>query len=171
MKTIELWRHTSNEGDALSVEGVAAAVGIGRELHGGYDIAVSSGAQRATQTLACLIAGRGERVPGGVVVVEALRSTVEDRWREAYRSSGSGTLESLRDADPDLVATDSAVLADGLRAIFALIPEGGRALAVGHSPTNEAAIYGLTGVIVAPMGKGEAISIAEAGVAFLIDDR
>lgn len=171
MKTIELLRHTSNDGDALTSEGVAAAVELGRQLRGSYDIAVSSGAQRATQTIACLLAGHGEELPGGVVVVAALRSQVEERWREAYRSAGAGDLESLRAADPDLVATDSVGLAEGLRTIFTQIPEGGRALAVGHSPTNEAAIYGLTGVIVAPMRKGGAISIAKAGDAILIDDR
>ena len=35
------------------------------------------------------------------------------------------------------------------------LPEGGRALVVGHSPTNEAAILGLTGKIVAPLAKGD----------------
>jgi hypothetical protein len=34
------------------------------------------------------------------------------------------------------------------------VPDGGRALIVGHSPTNEAAVFGLTGEIVAPLAKG-----------------
>ncbi len=171
MKTIHLFRHTANEGDALTPEGVASAVDLGEQLHGPYALAASSGAQRATQTIGCLLAGGGLRVAGGVVVVAALRSTVEDRWRAAYQAAGAGDLASLREADEELVTTDSMALADGLRAVLAMLGEGERALAVGHSPTNEAAIYGLTGVIVEPMGKGGSISIVRAGDSFLIDDR
>jgi broad specificity phosphatase PhoE len=166
MKTIDLMRHTANDGDVLTPEGVAAAIEIGRTLAGGYTVAASSGAQRATQTIGCLLAGRGEAVPDGVIVVDALRSSVEDRWRAAYAASGAGDLASLRQADAELVADDSAMLAEGLRTVFAMLPVGGRALAVGHSPTNEAAIFGLTGVVVPPMGKGDVISITEAGATF-----
>ena len=66
---VELRRHTDNDGDTLTEEGVAAAVALGRSLSGGYQVIVSSGAQRATQTAACVIAGLGETVPDGVVVV------------------------------------------------------------------------------------------------------
>jgi phosphohistidine phosphatase SixA len=37
------------------------------------------------------------------------------------------------------------------------LSDGGRALVVGHSPTNEAAVLGLTGEIVAPMSKGSGV--------------
>jgi len=169
VKTIDLVRHTANDGDVLTREGVAAAVAIGRTLPGGYSLAVSSGAQRATQTVGCLLAGRGETVAGGVIVVAALRSSVEDRWRAAYAAAGAGDIATLRIVDPDLVAADSSALAEGLRTIYAMLPEDGRALAVGHSPTNEAAIYGLTGVIVPPMDKGATISVSEVGGTFSID--
>ena len=171
MKTIDLVRHTANDGDALTGDGVAAALALGPTLTGGYTVAVSSGAQRATQTIACVLAGRGEVVAEGVTVVDALRSSVEDRWRAAYAAAGAGDLGSLRDVDPELVAADSARLAEGLRTVFAMLPDGGRALAVGHSPTNEAAIYGLTGVIIPPMGKGDVITVSTAGATFAIDDR
>src|SRR5262249_52456163 len=49
---IELRRHTDADGDVLTAEGVAAALAIGARLRGGYYFAVSTGAQRATQTLA-----------------------------------------------------------------------------------------------------------------------
>lgn len=171
MKTIELFRHTANEGDLLTDAGITAALNIGADLRGGYAVAVSSGAQRATQTIACLLAGLGETVPCGVVVVESLRSAVEDEWRSAYREAGAGDLESLARANPDLVERDSAMLAEGLRATFALVPEDGRALAVGHSPTNEAAVYGLTGVMVDPMQKGGAVIIAMVGDGYIVDDQ
>ena len=171
MKTIDLFRHTENDGDELTADGAAAAVAIGRTLQRDYELAASSGAQRATQTIGCLLAGMGRPVRRGVVVVSALRSHVEDQWRAAYAAAGAGDIESLRGADPDLVAADSKALAAGLREILAMLPDGGRALAVGHSPTNEAAIFGLTGVVVDPMGKGQSIAITQAGETFIIDDR
>jgi len=81
-----------------------------------------------------------EPVPGWVVVEAGLRSRVEDRWRAADRQAGSGELAALRRADPELVREDSVVLAAALRCVLERLPAGGRALAVGHSPTNEAAV-------------------------------
>ena len=160
---VDLRRHTDNEGDTLTAAGVAAAVALGKSLGGGYQVVVSSGAQRATQTAGCVIAGLGERVRGGVVVEPGLRSTAEDRWRAAYRTAGAGDLESLRSADPELVDLDSELLAEGLRSTFARLEDGQRALALGHSPTNEAAVFGLTGTIIAPMGKGEGVVVVDNG--------
>jgi broad specificity phosphatase PhoE len=160
---VELRRHTDNDGDILTEDGVAAAVALGRSLRGGYRLVVSSGAQRATQTAACVISGLGEVVPDGVVVEPRLRSAVEDRWREAYRAAGAGDIDSLRDADPKLVHEDSAQLAEGLRNVFDRLEEGQRALAIGHSPTNEAAVFGLTGVIIAPLRRGEGVVVVDTG--------
>jgi broad specificity phosphatase PhoE len=153
-REVELRRHTDADDDILTAEGVAAALEIGARLRGGYHVAVSTGAQRATQTLACLLAALGEHVPGGVVVEPGLRSQVEDRWRAAYAKAGSGALDALRDADPELVAEDSERLGAVLARVVESLPDGARALVVGHSPTNEAAILGLTGEIVAPLAKG-----------------
>ena len=47
---VELRRHTANAGDALTEEGVRAALEVGRRLTGPYALLVSSGAQRAAQT-------------------------------------------------------------------------------------------------------------------------
>src|SRR5436190_1533225 len=105
-REIELRRHTDADGDVLTPEGVAAALEIGARLRGGYHLAVSTGAQRATQTLACFLVALGERVQGGVVVEPRPRSQVEDRWRSAYQKSGSGALGALREADPELVTED-----------------------------------------------------------------
>jgi broad specificity phosphatase PhoE len=160
---VELRRHTDNDGDALTDDGVRAALEVGRSLAGGYDLLVSSGAQRATQTLACFACALGEPVPGGAVVEDGLRSRVEDRWRDAYQRAGSGDLASLREADPDLVREDSAELAAALGRVLERLPDGGRALAVGHSPTNEAAVLGLTGTIIEPMGKGAGVLVVAEG--------
>ncbi len=162
-KYLELRRHTDDDGDALSSDGVRAALEIGAGLHGDYEVLVSTGAQRATQTLACFLAALGQKVPGGALVEEGLRSATEDRWKAAYQEAGSGELEALRSADPDLVEKDSAALGAALRRVLDRLPEGARALVVGHSPTNEAAVLGLTGEVVEPMSKGDGVLIVEDG--------
>src|SRR5919198_1524441 len=129
-RQIELRRPTDDEGDILTAEGVAAALEIGARLRGGYHLAVSSGAQRATQTLACFLAALGQRVPGGVVVEPGLRSQVEDRWRSAYQKAGSGALAALREADPALVAEDSERLGGAPPPPPRRPPHRGRALVV-----------------------------------------
>ncbi len=160
-REIELRRHTDNDGDTLTTEGVADALEIGRSLRGEYRFVASSGAQRATQTAGCFIAGLGEEVPGGVIVETGIRSEREDDWRAAYSEAGSGELRALEKADPDLVAADSTELAEGLRRLFNLLEDGERGLAVGHSPTNEAAVLGLTGIYPGPMSKGEGLVLVE----------
>jgi broad specificity phosphatase PhoE len=158
-KYVELRRHTDADEDVLTAEGVRAAMTIGAHLDGGYDLLVSSGAHRATQTLACFLAALGEQVAGGVVVETGLRSEREDRWREAYQKAGSGSLEAMRTADPELVEEDSAALGAALGRVFDALPDGGRALVVGHSPTNEAAVLGLTGEVVDPIAKGAGVLV------------
>ena len=168
-REIELRRHTDNDGDVLTAEGVRAALDVGSRLTGGYDVAVSTGAQRATQTLACFLAALGEKLPGGVMVEPDLRSQIEDRWRAAYERAGSGSLEALRGADPELVAEDSAVLGAALGRVFEQLAEGGRALVVGHSPTNEAAVLGLTGQAVPPLAKGAGVLVIAEPAGFRVE--
>ena len=159
VRFLELRRHTDNDGDGLSPEGIVAAVTLGQTLTGDYAAVWTSGAQRATQTAACLIAGLGQPVPRGVIVETGLRSQNEDEWRAAYRTAGAGDFESLRRVAPQFVDRESEVLAAGLRSIFEHLSEGEHGLAIGHSPTNEAGVYGLTGVLVAPLGKGDGVII------------
>ena len=168
-RIVELRRHTDNDGDMLTADGVQTAVALGKVLRGVYQVIVSSGAQRATQTAGCVLAGLDEPVPDGVVVEPGLRSRMEDRWRSAYRKAGAGDLESLQQADPDLVREDSELLAEGLRRVFDRLEDGQAALAIGHSPTNEAAVFGLSGVIVAPMGKGQGVVIVDTGDGYEVE--
>jgi broad specificity phosphatase PhoE len=162
-KSIELRRHTDNDGDVLTPEGTRAALEIGRRLAHDYALLVSSGAQRATQTLACFAAVLGSPVPDGAVVEPALRSEREDRWRELFREAGSGELARMQAVDPAFVGEEAARLADGLRRILDALPDGGRALAVGHSPTNEVAVLGLTGEVIAPLAKGAGVVVVDEG--------
>src|SRR4029453_14153267 len=78
---VELRRHTDNDGDVLTPDGVAAALQLRTGLAGGYRVAVSTGAQRATQTVGCLLAALGQPVPDGVVGEAGVRSGRGDRRR------------------------------------------------------------------------------------------
>ncbi len=140
---------------------MAAALRLGAGLAGGYRVAVSTGAQRATQTVGCLLAALGQPVPDGVVVEPGLRSEREDRWRALAKESGGGDLAAMLAADPAFVGQEAASLGAALGRVLERLADGERALAVGHSPTNEAAVLGLTGELVAPLGKGAGVLVTE----------
>jgi hypothetical protein len=103
------------------------------------------------------------------VVEPGLRSRVDDRWRAAYQKAGSGALEALREADPELVEEDSRRLGSALRRVLDGLPDGGRALVVGHSPTNEAAVLGHTGQIVAPLAKGAGVRVLASDAGYQVE--
>jgi len=165
---VELRRHTDNDGDVLTAEGVAAALRLGAGLAGGYQVAVSTGAQRATQTVGCLLAALGQPVPDGVVVEAGLRSEREDRWRAIAKEAG-GDLAAMRSVDPGFVDEEAAGLGAALGRVLERLGDGDRALAVGHSPTNEAAVLGLTGELVAPLGKGAGVLVTADEGAFRVE--
>jgi broad specificity phosphatase PhoE len=169
MRYVELRRHTDNEGDELTAQGVADAEAIGREgLKPPYAAFISSGAARATQMVTIL---RHAAVQDDIPISEAtgLRSTVEDRWRAAAKAAGKGaTVEQIRGVDPDLVDHEERLLGAALRGIVASLPDGGRALVVGHSPTNEAAVAALTGQAVEPLDKGAGVLLVEDGGRFTV---
>lgn len=162
-KTVELRRHTDNDGDVLTDEGVRAALEVGAGLAGDYQLAVSTGAQRATQTLACMLAALGQRIPDGVVVEPGLRSEAEDHWREVAGEADGSDLDAFLAVDEEFVDGEAAALGQALRRVLDALDEGGRALVVGHSPTNEAAVLGLTGQVVEPLGKGDGVVVVADG--------
>jgi broad specificity phosphatase PhoE len=162
MRYVELRRHTDNEGDRLTPQGAADAEMIGRDrLHPPYAALVSTGAARATQMLEILRHAAGQD-DTPITSATGLRSPAEDRWREAAKAAGKGAdLDAIRAVDPELVERESVLLASALRQVVARQPEGGRALVVGHSPTNEAAVLGLAGRVIPPLGKGEGVLLIE----------
>ena len=166
---VELRRHTDNDGDVLTAEGVAAALRLGAGLAGGYRVAVSTGAQRATQTVGCLLAALGQPVPGGVVVEPGLRSEREDRWRAISKEADGGDLAAMRSVDPGFVGEEAATLGAALGRVLERLGDGERALALGHRPTNEAAVLGLTGELVAPLAKGAGVLVVEDGGRYRVE--
>jgi len=143
MRYVELRRHTDNEGDRLTPQGAADAEMIGRDgLHPPYAAFVSTGAARATQTLEILRHAAGQD-DTPITAAPGLRSSVENRWRDTAKAAGKrADLTDIRAIDPDLVERESWLLGLALRQVVAGLPEGGRALVVGHSPTTEAAVLG-----------------------------
>jgi hypothetical protein len=87
---------------------------------------------------------------------------VENRWHDAAKAAGKrADLKDIRAIDPDLVERESWLLGSALRQVVAGLPEGGRALVAGHSPTTEAAVLGLAGRVVPPPGKGKGVLLIE----------
>jgi hypothetical protein len=97
--------------------------------------------------------------------VPELASEAEDRWRHAASAAQSSRIDAIMTVDADLVATESQRLARTVAEMMGRVPNGGRALAVGHSPLIEAAVYGLLGMIIEPLRACEGVKLAldEAG--------
>jgi phosphohistidine phosphatase SixA len=143
VRHLELRRHTDNDGDTLTAKGVADAEAIGRDgLHPPYAAFVSSGAARATRMLEILRRAAGQDDVAITVVPEL-------RYSESVESQ-------------------AALLGSALRRILDSLPDGGRALVVGHSPTTETAVLGLTGQSVPALSKGEGVLVAEDGATFRV---
>ena len=156
---VELRRHTDNDGDRLTPQGIADAESIAGRLSPPYVAFVSTGASRCTQMVEILRSAAGQ---DDVPITEAsgLRSSVEDRWRVAAKAAGKGAdVEAIRRVDPELVERESWLLGLVLRQLIEGLPDGGRALVVGHSPTNEAAVLGLTGRVIPALGNGEGVLV------------
>jgi broad specificity phosphatase PhoE len=165
VRSLELRRHAPRdpEEDLLSAEGRAEAERVGRDLPGGYVAVFTSPAKRAAETAAWFLRGLGQQLPQRHGVAESLGTSAEDRWRAAAKAAGTGRIDAVRTRDPDLVEEESARLAAGARELLTGVPEGGRALAVGHSPLIEAAVFGLTGVTLEPLRECEGILLQEEG--------
>jgi hypothetical protein len=108
-------------------------------------------------------------VPDGVVVEPGLRSEREDRWRALAKQVDGGDLAAMRAADPAFVDEEAASLGAALARVLERLEDGERALAVGHSPTNEAAVLGLTGELVAPLAKGAGLLVTEDAGSFRVE--
>ena len=60
-------------------------------------------------------------------------------------------------------------MGNALKERLAELPEGGRALIVGHSPMHEVAVYGLTGEVVAPLSKGAGVLVTEEDGSYRVE--
>jgi phosphohistidine phosphatase SixA len=135
MRQLELRRHARRDPDAdrLSAAGRAQAEDVGRAATAAYDIVFVSPSQRAAETAAWMLRGAGRQLPDHEVV------------------PGLGG----RDAS----GGNPAGMATGVRALLDRIPEGGRGLAISHTPLVEHAALGLTGSDIDPLRECEGILV------------
>ncbi len=138
MRTLEVRRHARRDPDAdeLSPQGRAQAEHVGRTLGGPFDIVFVSPAQRAAETIAWFLRGLGAQLPPHGVIPGL---------------AGEGT-----DRSPLAMAGVLAALLDA-------VPEGGRGLAVGHTPLIERAVLGLVAEEIEPLAECEGVLLTKEG--------
>jgi phosphohistidine phosphatase SixA len=136
MKQLELRRHAHRDpaNDTLSAQGRADAQRLGAQAAATYDRVFVSPAARAAETAAWFLRGAGQQLPDHAVVPGL-----------AGQDETGGS--------PDGMAA-------GIRSLLAQLAEGGRALAISHTPLVERAAQGL-GLTVAPMRECEGILITQ----------
>ena len=135
MRILELRRHATRDpsADRLSGEGRALAEDIGRTGGHVYVAVFVSPAQRAAETAAWILRGAGGQLPQHSVIPGL-----------AGQDASTGSPEGM---------------AAGVRALLEQIPDGGRALAVSHTPFVERAAFGLTGSEVEAFAPGEGLAV------------
>lgn len=136
MRRLELRRHARRDpsADRLSAAGRAQAEDVGRRGRIAYAVVFVSPAERAAETAAWILRGFGQQLPDHEVI------------------PGLGG-QDASGGSPDGMAA-------GVRALLARVPEGGRGLAVSHTPLVEHAAEGLTGEVVAPMAECEGLLLS-----------
>jgi phosphohistidine phosphatase SixA len=132
MRILELRRHAHRDptADRLSPQGRAHARSVGSSLPGGYAVVFISPAQRAAETVAWMLRGLGEQLPTHAVI-------------------------------PGLAAKDNdgspLAMAGVVTALIDAVPDGGRGLAVSHTPLIERAVLGITAREIEPLGECEGV--------------
>jgi phosphohistidine phosphatase SixA len=133
VRSLELRRHAPRDPDAdrLSKDGQALALKVGHDLPGGYVAVFTSPAKRAAETAAFFMRALGQQLP------------------------------QIHGVSDDLSVDEPDRLARGVRQILEAIPEGGRGLAVGHTPLIEKAVQALTGVAIEPLRECDGVLLEE----------
>ena len=103
-------------------------------MAGGYALIFCSPAHRAAETVAWMLRARGEQLPPHEVVPGLGGKGVEDTPQ---------------------------TLGDVVRELIQQVPEGGRGLAIGHTPLIEKAVLGLTGAEIAPLAESEGVLLTQ----------
>ena len=138
MRTLELRRHAMRDptADRLSPRGRARAEEVGRSMAGGYSVVFVSPAERAAETVAWFLRGLGEQLPAAHAVIPGL---------------------AAQDNDGSPLA-----LAGVMAALLYAVPEGGRGLAVSHTPLIERAVLGISVREIEPLGECEGVLFTRA---------
>jgi phosphohistidine phosphatase SixA len=138
VRTLEVRRHARRDpaADRLSAAGRAQAEDVGRGLDGAFDVVFVSPAQRAAETVAWMLRGAVGQLPPHAVI-------------------------------PGLAAKDNdgspLAMAGVLAALLDAVPEGGRGLAVSHTPLIERGVLGLVAREVDPLAECEGVVLTRSG--------
>ena len=135
MKELELRRHAHRDPvlDRLSAEGRAQAEDVGRAATVPFAVVFVSPAERAAETAAWLLRGAGQQLPDHAVIPGL-----------GGRDPSGGNPEGM---------------AAGARTLLDRIPDGGRGLAISHTPLVERTALGLTGREIEPLAECEGILV------------
>ena len=135
MRQLELRRHARRDpnADRLSAEGRAQAEDVGRAATAAFDVVFVSPAQRAAETAAWVLRGAAQQLAHHAVVPGL-----------GGQDASGGSPEAM---------------AAGVRALLERVPEGGRGLAISHTPLVERAALGLTGDEIDPLAECEGVLV------------
>jgi phosphohistidine phosphatase SixA len=136
VRTLEVRRHAKRDpaADRLSEAGRAQAEDVGRSLVETYDVIFVSPAQRAAETVAWMLRGRGEQLPPHAVV--------------------PGLAAHDNDGSPLAMAGVLSGLVDA-------VPDDGRGLAISHTPLIERGVLGLLARDIEPLGECEGVVLTK----------
>ncbi len=149
-------RHTLNDGDVLTDEGVAAAVAIGHSLADqAFPLVVVSGMQRAAQTAACVLAVGSASGQRGVFVHQGFGSDDWKGWGDLIKRTGSDDVQDLAKADAARYERVRQRVNEAMSWTADRLGSSGEALIVSHSPIIEFAIWELSGKPPAPFERGQ----------------
>lgn len=132
MRALELRRHAKRDpsADRLSPDGRLQAEDVGKTLTGGWAVVFVSPAQRTAETVAWFLRASGEQLPPHAVIPGL---------------AGEGT-----DRSP-------LAMAGVVTALLDAVPDGGRGLAVGHTPLIERAVLGISAEEIDPLAECEGV--------------
>ncbi len=135
MRQLELRRHARRDptADRLSAAGRAQSEDVGRAAAATYDVVFVSPSQRAAETAAWFLRGAGQQLPDHQIVPGL-----------AGHDASGGSSEGM---------------AAGARALLDRVPDGGRGLAISHTPLVERTALGLTGIQIEPLKECEGILV------------
>jgi phosphohistidine phosphatase SixA len=136
MRQLELRRHARRDpsADRLSEAGRAQAEDLGRSTGSAFACVFVSPAERTAETAAWILRGAHGALPPDHAVIPGL----------AGKDASGGSSEGM---------------AEGVRALLDRVPEGGRGLAISHTPFVEHAAFGLTGREPEPFAECEGVLV------------
>jgi len=115
----------------------------------------------------------------GRELAAGVAATLREPFDVVFVSPAARAAETAAVLAPDLSPTVVAGLGSDaepeelggvLRDLFDRIPDGSRALAVGHTPLIEKAVLGLTGREVAPLAECEGVLIVDDGGTYEVEE-